>query len=181
MTQDIAQDVGTGTKAGRSIFSVGFITPLTVSKKADSFFKIIEPLCELDFDMSVLAFGDESSQEACFDYAEKYRERFNVLESVPKNKDTIISNSQVIIFTDKPEKDILKKLSKKGVIAVIPEAALLEGLENFDPQQEKGNCFAYDINNHWDLLATVLRAYETFKFPYDWSNCKKNFKKVIES
>ena len=33
-----------------------------------------------------------------------------------------------------------------------------------------GNGFVYDNENVWGIFAGVVRALETFKFPYDWKH-----------
>ena len=41
---------------------------------------------------------------------------------------------------------------------------------DYDPIAEKGNGFYFSRKNKWEIFATVVRAIETYKFPYDWKN-----------
>lgn len=50
----------------------------------------------------------------------------------------------------------------------IPISAPREELSNYHPNHETGNAFVYEKINAWSIFATVVRAVETFKFPYDW-------------
>gem|GEM_PF-1203798 len=162
-------------------FTIGVILPLNEKNRSDLFFKTVEPLCELGFSFKVLAVGDQGSQEHCFELSQKFGNNFELLESIPANRAKVIQKSQVVLFTSTPEKSLIKELSRKGVVPIMPyDDAMLE-FTSFDVQQEQGNCFLYDPNNFWECLATAIRAYENFKFPYDWGNLRKNLKAVFEA
>lgn len=162
-------------------FTIGVILPLTQANKADLFFRTVEPLCQLGFSFSVLAVGDQASQEQCFELSQKFPEEFELLESIPSNRAKVLQHSQVVLFTSSPEKSLIKELSRKGVVPIMPYDDKLIDFASFDVQQEQGNCFLYDADNFWECLATTIRAYENFKFPYDWGNLRKNLKKVFEA
>jgi hypothetical protein len=59
--------------------------------------------------------------------------------------------------------DVLKTLKEERVV---PIAAF--GVQAFDPVDEKGNGFVYTTSDPWSLYAALVRASETYKFPYDW-------------
>ena len=161
-------------------FSVGIVTPVSPNSKNTSLIlKLIEPICELDFQMYVLALGDEKTQEFYFNFSERYPDNFHVLESIPKNKEKVLSESHVVLFPEVPDIDMLRLLSQKGALPLLPRRKSEMNLVDFDSLKEVGNCFIYD-DNFWKLLSTLLRAYETFKFPYDWSNCQKNMKEMLK-
>jgi hypothetical protein len=64
----------------------------------------------------------------------------------------------------------LEELFLNGVIPVSHER---EGIQNYDPNKETGNGFVYsDSENadHWKIFAGLVRALETYNFPYDWKN-----------
>jgi len=161
-------------------FNIGLITPLTVKRNSEILCKSAEPLCELGFNLSILAIGDQVSQEQCMKAVKKYPQNFHLLESIPKNHSKILKESQIVIFTSTPEKEILLELSEHNIIPVMPDSETYGVFENFNAQQEKGNCFLYEEGNYWTFLATIIRSYENFKFPYDWSQLNKSFKKAVE-
>lgn len=162
-------------------FTIGVISPLNDKHRAELLFKAAEPLCELGFSLSVLAVGNQESQEQCFELSQRYGDRFELLESIPSNRTKVLGKAQVVLFTSAPDKDLLKELAKKGVVPIMPyDDSLAVDFVGFDVQQEQGNCFLYDPENFWECLATAIRAYENFKFPYDWGNLRKNLKKTFE-
>lgn len=53
---------------------------------------------------------------------------------------------------------------------VIPVSLKREELSDYDPNHETGNSFIYTEENTWSQFAALVRAVETFKFPYDWKH-----------
>ncbi len=52
-----------------------------------------------------------------------------------------------------------------------------KGVSTFDPIEEKGNGFLFH-ENPWSLFAALVRAQETYRFPYDWENLMKAASKI---
>ena len=162
MPQNITQDfTPSKDQVQTTVFSVGIISPITTSNRAEDLFRLVEPLSALNFKLNVLAEGEEVHQNELFKLSEAHSDNLEVLEQVAQNKQTVLSNSQVVLFMQAPTKAELASLAKNNVIAIMPNTVKLEGLVNFDAQKEVGNCFMYDPENFWDCLANVLRAYET--------------------
>lgn len=174
--QPVAQK--NSTKFATKPFNIGVISPLTQKRNSEFFFKACEAMCELGFTISVLAIGDEISQSKCFDLAQKYPKQFEVLEALPKNKNKILNHSDVILFSAIPNEENLKRVLKKGIVPIMPYQ---KHFYNFDAQSEFGNAFLFSENNFWDFFATIVRAFENFKFSYDWGNLQKQVKKASEN
>lgn len=45
-----------------------------------------------------------------------------------------------------------------------------ETTTNYNPLQEKGNGFYFKNSTKWEMFAAIVRALETYQFPYDWEN-----------
>lgn len=52
----------------------------------------------------------------------------------------------------------------------IPISAMRKELDDYNPNRETGNSFIYRKSHKWSMFAALVRAIETFKFPYDWKN-----------
>lgn len=67
---------------------------------------------------------------------------------------------------------------KNGCVPVAP----LHGTSTiaYNPIQEKGNGFYFKNPNKWDIFAAVVRALETYQFPYDWENVVKEAGKIAK-
>jgi len=53
---------------------------------------------------------------------------------------------------------------------IIPISAIRPEVKNYDPNRESGNSFVYKKQNHWSIFASMIRAIEAFRFPYDWKH-----------
>lgn len=52
----------------------------------------------------------------------------------------------------------------------IPISGARSEVEDYNPNRETGNGFIYKNTSHWGVFAALVRALETFKFPYDWNH-----------
>jgi hypothetical protein len=59
-------------------------------------------------------------------------------------------------------------LFKKGLVIIGRKSWPL--LENYHPNNESGNSFTYESDNPWEIFRALVRAHETYRFPYDWEN-----------
>lgn len=156
-------------------FQVGSILPI-YKEDAELFFQIIEAVCELGFHFSVLAEGDRNVLKKLFQYAEKYPENMEVLESIDQNRDKILLQSKVVLFLDTPNKKTLGDILIKGSVPIIGED---KTFKNFDAQSEAGNAFTFKNKNIWNIMSALVRASENSKFSYDWKNLQSNIAKLI--
>ncbi len=74
------------------------------------------------------------------------------------------------------EHNTLQKFLDHGVVPVGLEKSPL--LSNYHPNDETGNSFTYKTTDAWDIFSAVVRAGETFKFPYDWEHIIRGMLKV---
>jgi hypothetical protein len=89
-----------------------------------------------------------------------------------------------IPYSEKSRKEIL---GAADIMVALPfndlEEALLNGTipvchqcelaNDYNPNAETGNSFVYgnaEAADHWKIFASLVRALETYKFPYDWKN-----------
>ena len=65
---------------------------------------------------------------------------------------------------------------QKGIIHIFLPVILVAGiigvvlLNNYHPNEETGNSFTYPSTNPWDIFMALVRAHETYRFPYDWQH-----------
>lgn len=82
-------------------------------------------------------------------------------------KDALEAADIAIVFS----KDDIAAARKNGCVPVAPE--LDATTVNYNPVQEKGNGFYFKKTTSWDIFAALVRALETYQFPYDWENVVK--------
>lgn len=110
--------------------------------------------------------------------------KLTTLILAPKNFRNLPSGKFLHYITDDKEKSALvaadfaliwdsdiNSVSKHGCVPI----AKANGDETVDynPLLEKGNGFYYKDINKWEIFAAIVRACETYQFPYDWENLIK--------
>lgn len=71
-----------------------------------------------------------------------------------------------LVFAEDHEN--LTYIMKKGAVIIGHDQSPL--LENYHPNDETGNAFTFKSYNPWEMFRAIVRATETFRFPYDWEN-----------
>jgi len=72
--------------------------------------------------------------------------------------------------------DQVRKAWENGVVTITTK--FNDQITDYNPNTESGNAFVFENANEWEIFAAVVRAVETFKFPYDWKfiarSCKSS-------
>ena len=84
----------------------------------------------------------------------------------PKIDEYLLAADMAVVF-EEHIKD-MAKIMKKGTVIVGWEKS--PALQNYHPNEETGNSFTYSSVNPWDIFMALVRANETYRFPYDWQN-----------
>ncbi len=113
----------------------------------------------------------------------KYGDMFTKLSKSASYKMKIVSDTDIglrkmlaasdiaLFLSPNQEPDAVEDALRYGVIPVAPA---MGKLENYNPVQETGNAFIFDKATKWQCFATLVRALETFKFPYDWRTIQRH-------
>jgi hypothetical protein len=70
----------------------------------------------------------------------------------------------------------LEDVMKKGVVIIGHEKSPF--LNNYHPNEETGNSFTFESKNPWTVFMALVRANETYRFPYDWGNIVRGILKT---
>lgn len=80
--------------------------------------------------------------------------------------------SDMALFLKNPAgSQALADCLRNGAVPIAPACA---GLENYDQNQETGTAFLYEEETRWHAFAAVVRAVETYRFPYDWKTIQRH-------
>ncbi len=94
--------------------------------------------------------------------------------NAPKLDQWMLAADMAVIFDEK--QSTINTLFDKGVVPIAHEKSPL--LENYHPNEETGNSFTYNEKNPWGVFAALVRACETYHFPYDWQHIIRGILKV---
>lgn len=69
-----------------------------------------------------------------------------------------------LVFSDAA----VEQARRASCVPVAPQ--LNASMVNYTPVEENGNGFFYKAAGKWAVFGAVVRALETYQFPYDWEN-----------
>jgi len=118
-------------------------------------------------------------QVALVDADKSHSERLAVLQNRHPGHIAVVTSTEAADAAGDIE--VLSELddqakARYGESPLVPVAG--KGVEAFDPIAETGFGFDFETKNPWSLLVALVRASETFRFPYDWKNLLRAVKKV---
>ncbi len=98
----------------------------------------------------------------------------NVVETKQLTQSTLLKAHMVVLFQN--DETLLKLAWEAGVVPIV--RPFNDTIVDYNPNTESGNSFIYEEDNYWAIFAAIVRARETYKFPYDWKfiirSCKRS-------
>jgi hypothetical protein len=85
----------------------------------------------------------------------------------------LLAADLAVLFNHQTE--LVQLLKNYGVVMIADDNCPL--LENYRPNEESGNAFLFDQKDLWSVFAAIVRALETFRFPFDWQHIIRNMQK----
>jgi hypothetical protein len=79
----------------------------------------------------------------------------------------------VICFSERA----VKECFDHGIVP-IALAGSHSKIADYDPNRETGNSFVFESQDPWSVFAAIVRACETYKFPFDWKHIASRGKKT---
>ena len=157
-------------KVGKKTFIAWTCMAITTKNHAKELISSMEGLLEVGVQFVVLAKSEAKYQKPMEDLMQKYPWSITALEEGEASERLIYSVSDVCLFLENDENKIASSLS----YACVPVCKKWSDIvKNFDPLLEKWNWFNLNWDTHWHIFEWIIRAKETFRFPYDWETLKK--------
>ncbi len=134
--------------------------------------EILPGLLELPISLVVLGKGSSSYGALLTDVAKEHSHTVAIVPNDEKSIHTMFAASDIALFlgdTQKAEQELTMALA----FGTVPVAPAAKELKNYNPNQENGNAFTFDKLNAWHCFAALVRALETYRFPFDWKTIQK--------
>ncbi len=134
--------------------------------------EMLPGLLELPVEILILGKGSSSYGKFLTDLATKHSHRIAIIPNSDEVVRAMVLASDMALFlTDPSELSELPLCLKSGTLAIGPESRYLQ---NYNPNQESGNGFTYAQATCWQAYAAIVRALETYRFPFDWKTIQKH-------
>ncbi len=133
---------------------------------------LLPGLLTLPVELLVVGKGSATYGSLFTKLAKEHRHRVHI---VPDKDDTLrgmYSASDMALFLSDPSH--CKELPLCLAAGIIPVSLPCDLLEDYDPVQEAGNAFLFETPNAWQCFASLVRAIETYKLPFDWKTIQRH-------
>ncbi len=137
--------------------------------------KVLPGLLELPVGIVIRGRGSKKYGELFTKLSKSAGHRIAILPDDEESMRKMLAGSDVALFFSNSDTETTENALRYGAIPVsLPSASL----DNYNPVQESGNSFVYEEATMWQCYGSLVRALETFKFPYDWRTIQRH---AIES
>lgn len=116
---------------------------------------VLEGTASLDLEVAILT--DEKGMDLAF-------ENVRPLHYDRLNREKLLAAAD---FTLSFEFNDVEEMMMHGAVPISGERS---EMIDYNPNRETGNGFIFKKNDVWGIFAALVRAVETFKFPYDWKH-----------
>lgn len=140
---------------------------------------VLPGILTLQVELLVLGKGSATYGSLFTKLAKEHGHRVHIVSDTDDAVRTMLTASDMALFlsADHPRADVERCL-RYGTVPVAPS---MTPLDDYNAVQETGNAFLYDIPTQWGCFAALVRATETFKFPYDWKTIQKHCLETVRA
>ncbi|MBN2087157.1 hypothetical protein JW758_02315 [Candidatus Peregrinibacteria bacterium] len=143
--------------------------PLTEKNNISIIQDVMNGILELPVEIVLTGIGTPKYQQYFTELAKDNEKQIIIIPDNDDNKRKIYAASNMILAPCDGE-ECLEEVKKAMNYGVVPIVSDQDFVKNYDPVQESGNAFVFNKESAWSFFATLVRAFENFKFPYDWKN-----------
>lgn len=134
--------------------------------------ELLPGLATLPVELVILGKGSARYGTVLTQLAGKHRHRIAILPAQEAAQTRLLAAADASLFlTDAGE---LSALPLALTYGAVPIALAADGLEDYNPNQESGNAFVFQTPTVWHAFAAVVRALETYRFPFDWRTIQRH-------
>lgn len=132
----------------------------------------------LPVEIVVLGRGSAHYGEMLSKLAQKESHRVHILPDTKEDQLRMLLASDIALYfsTEVAAADVQQCLS----YGTVPVALPMPAVDDYNLAQETGNAFVYENPNPWQAFGALVRALETYKFPYDWKTIQKHCQESIQ-
>lgn len=140
--------------------------------------EVMPGLLSLPIEIVVLGKGSAAFGTYLTDLAKQHNHRLAIIPNDEAAMRKMFAASDMALFLTNP--DGLSEVDACLRYGVVPVALKGSKLKNYDQNQESGEAFLFEKENVWSCFAAVVRALETYRFPFDWRTIQKHCMEMAE-
>lgn len=126
---------------------------------------VLPGLLSLPVEILIRGKGSSTYGKLFTELATTHKHRIAIIPNQEAAVAAMLDAADVALFLSAPSAGDVRACFARGVV---PVALAGVELEDYNPNQETGNAFTYARRAMWDCFGALVRALETFRFPFDW-------------
>jgi glycogen synthase len=135
------------------------------------FEQILPGILTLPLQIVVLGKGSTAYGKLLSTYANAEPHRVAILKHTADASKLLLAGADMALFCAPEEEPEFHRALSLGAVPIAPVCPLLE---DYNPNQERGNAFLYEECTPWHCFAAIVRALETYRFPFDWKTIQRH-------
>lgn len=140
--------------------------------------EVLPGILTLGMEIIILGKGDDEYGELFTKLTKEKGHRIAIVNDDDTQRRKMYAAADIALFLVDPEK--ITERTNCMNYGVVPIAPSTTSLQNYNPVQESGNAFLYDGNTKWDCFGALIRALETYNFPFDWRTIQRHCMETAE-
>lgn len=134
--------------------------------------ELIDGLLTLPVEILILGKGSASYGALFTNLTKEHGHRIAIIQNDEDSVQKMYAAADMALFLSEPTKQPeLRHALRHGAIPVSLPCPVLE---NYDQNQESGNAFVFERATVWHAFAAIVRACETYRFPFDWRTIQRH-------
>jgi len=140
--------------------------------------EVLPGILNLGIEVVVLGKGSNEYGELFTELTEKNGHRIAIMKDTDEGQRKMYAASDMALFLNDPTDmtELIDSLS----YGVVPIAPVNKKVQNYNAVQESGNAFLFEQLNMWHCFAAIVRAVETYNFPFDWKTIQRNGMETVK-
>ncbi len=134
--------------------------------------EILPGLVTLPIEILILGKGGAAYGEYLTEITKKHKNRVAIIPNDATHISRMFAASDIALFLVDPAD--LKEVDTALQFGVIPVCPKTDAVDAYNPNQESGEGFIYDKITMWHCFGALVRALETYRFPFDWKTIQKH-------
>jgi len=151
---------------------IGMATRITEQKGFDLLFEVIDKLMELHVQLAIVGAGETQYERKIAKYQKKYPGRLGAhLNFSEEVASWVYAGSDIFLMPSRFEPCGLGQMIalRYGTIPVVRKTGgLADTIIDYNPDKKRGNGFVFTRYNSKDMLATITRALNAYKYRDRW-------------
>lgn len=139
--------------------------------------ELLPGLLQIPIQVAILGKGSSAYGKQLMEWTRKYPHRLVLVPDTNEDRAAMLMAADMALFCFDPSQQA--ELRSCRLAGAVPIAPRIDQLQNYDPNQESGNAFLFESPTVWHAFAAVVRAVESYRFPYDWKTIQRHDRSAL--